>query len=272
MKINKIFLMAGLAMMSFFVSSCSDDDEDYTPGKPAGSYNITFGEQSTVVLSLEDSSFPITLTRADAGAAVTVPVEAVSVPSFMSVPETVTFESGATEATINVSVGSEMEAFVDYTVILQIAEEYTNPYKVQDLAPRFTATVYKEDYKHYATATYYDDFWYGDSWEQEIEYSEYMDLYRVKMNPETEYSWTFYFKWDGKKEAGSKFAITDNNGKENTAAQPTGLVHSSYGAVSATWSKADASGWDNDEQGLLIPWKWTVSAGSFGVYYHVIYL
>lgn len=271
MKINKIFLMAGLAMMSFFVSSCSDDDDDYAPGKPAGSYNITFGEQSTVVLALDDTSFPITLTRTDAGSAVTVPVEIISAPGFISVPQTVTFDSGATEATINVSVGSEMEAFVDYTLILQIAEEYTNPYKEQELASRYTATVFKEDYKHYATVEYYDDFWYEDSWEQEVEYSEYLDLYRVKMNPETEYNWTFYFKWDGKKEAGSSFAITDSNGKSNTAAQATGLVYGSYGTVFAAWSNDDFTGWDDDEQGLLIPWLWTVSVAPFGVYYHVIY-
>ena len=49
MKINKIFLMAGLAVMGLVATSCGDDDDNYTPGKPAGNNNVVFINQAGVI-------------------------------------------------------------------------------------------------------------------------------------------------------------------------------------------------------------------------------
>ena len=48
MKLNKIFLMAAALLAAVF-ASCSDDDS-YSPGAQAGSYDVSFASQANQVL------------------------------------------------------------------------------------------------------------------------------------------------------------------------------------------------------------------------------
>ncbi|MBQ2196537.1 MAG: hypothetical protein II407_06320, partial [Prevotella sp.] len=68
---------------------------------------------------------------------------------------------------------------------------------------------------------------------------------------------------------GKSITPCTSEGKAYTGAITTGLVHPSYGAVSATWVKDD-SGYDADEDAYYVNYEWTVSAGSFGTGYNLI--
>ena len=268
MKFNKIFLIAAVALAGIF-TSCSDDD-DYSVGKQAGSYNVTFAEQSNVTVGPNDSSFDVTLKRTSTSGSLTVPIEKIQVPEGFVVPESATFADGDSLTTISIAVPSDMAYFTDYTFCIAVAEEYTNPYLAQDTYGRYQVTTVKEDYVTYATATFEDTFWYEDSWDVTIEYSAIADLYRIKGLWADGYD--FYFKWNGKDDADQVFYFTDKNGTKATKFT-TGLVSSSYGDISCTNMGTTNNPSDETEtfagcyEGVFyIPFKFTVSAGSFGTY------
>ena len=248
MKINKIFLLAAMALTGMGLASCSSDD-DFTPGKPAGSNNVYFTNQAAQALDLSASSFTITLGRADAGSALSVPLKQLQVDPVFTVPATAEFAAGATETEVTIQISGDAEPFTDYQLRLAIPEEYTSPYIQQDDVPELNILVHKEDYKDWAEVEYYDDFWMEDSWEDVLQYSATLDLYRIAPWVAGNY---LYFK-------------------TYTGANVTGLVHSSYGAVSATWDTSSGfSGYVADEDTYYVLFKWTVSAGSFGSYYNTI--
>ena len=178
MKINKIFLLAAMALTGFGFASCSDDDS-YSPGKPAGSNNVYFVDEADQVLDLTATSFTIKVGRADAGSALSVPLKQVQVASVFTVPATVEFAAGQSETDVTIQMSADAEPFTDYQLRLAIPEEYTSPYKQQANVPEMSIRVHKEDYKDYAAVEYYDDFWYEEAWDDVLQYSATLDLYRI---------------------------------------------------------------------------------------------
>ncbi|MFA6832187.1 MAG: hypothetical protein WCR36_07955, partial [Bacteroidaceae bacterium] len=146
MKSNKIFLLVVIVFVSVFATSCSDDD-NYVPGKETGAYNVYFKNESNVTMGLSDKSFNITIARSNKNGELTVPLKHVRVPDCFKAPESVTFANGDTVETITVTVTDSMKVFVNYSLDLQIPEEYTNQYKKQSVYPAVNMTVHKEDYK-----------------------------------------------------------------------------------------------------------------------------
>lgn len=71
MKLNKIFLMAAALLAAVF-ASCSDDDS-YSPGAQAGSYDVSFASQANQVLGKTATEFTITLHRSNGSGELTVP-------------------------------------------------------------------------------------------------------------------------------------------------------------------------------------------------------
>ena len=265
MKINKIFLLATMALVSMGIASCSSDD-DYAPGKPAGSNDVYFTNEASQAIELTATSFTITLGRADAGSAISVPLVQRQVASVFTVPATAEFAAGQTETEVTIQVSSEAEPFTDYQLRLAIPEEYTSPYKknANGYVPEMNIFVHKEDYKDYAKVFYYDEFWNEEGWEDVIQYSSTLDLYRIA--PFAEGYW-MYFKID----EGKDITVCTAEGKKYTGATATGLSHSSYGAISASWDTASGfSGYSAEDDTYYILYKWTVAAGSFGSYYNTI--
>lgn len=261
MKINKIFLLAGLAVMSLAATSCSSDDDDYQKGPEAGSQNVGFYNTSNVTLALTATSFDVELKRANTSGELTVPVEVIEASSVLSVPATVTFASGSETATLSVGVSGEAQPYESYTLKLRIPGEYTDPYKVQDFYSLYGATIMKEDYKPYATADY-TSWFFEDTWEVGIEYSEYLDLYRIKGLFVDGYD--YFFKLGDKAEDGSiPMTMCTSDGKK-LSSQACGYVHATYGMVSSKWLSSNFTGYDPTENAFFIPFQWTVSAGSFG--------
>lgn len=265
MKLNKLFILVAALVLAVF-TSCKDEDK-FEPGKPAGSYDVTFSDGSNVVLASDATSFDVVLIRDSANLAgeLTVPVEVVNAGAFTVSDAKATFTAGSAEAKISVSVPADMKYNTNYPITLRIPEKYTNPYKENITYPMYNVNVLKEDYAVVATAIYYDAFWFEDQWDVEIEYSPSQDLYRVKDVMAEGYN--MYFTWDQESEA---VVITNSEGKAASRWYP-GIFHKNYGEVAAdcaTYADYFCSYVDEEDGSLNIylPFKWVVSADSFGVY------
>ena len=239
--------------------SCQKEDNPYTPGEPANSngYNVYFSAEnpSSFVIGLSDNQFTIIVDRENGGSALSVPIECSSESDIFNFPASIDFAAGEITKEITISF-SGADPFVSYSFELKIPEEYTNPYKLVEGYPAFSASMLQEDYKVVATGTWYDDFWTGETWAQELEYSELQDMYRFSNVWDEGYGFTF--KWD---KSTNKFSSLPGK-------METGIVSSSYGMISAT-----AVSFEYDAEGNEIDmlFKWTVSAGSFGNYYNIFY-
>jgi len=264
MKINKIFMLATMALVSMGIASCSSDD-DYAPGKPAGSNDVYFTNEASQALELTATSFTITLGRADASSALSVPLKQRQVDPVFTVPATAEFAAGQTETEVTIQISSEAEPFTDYHLRLAIPEEYTSPYKAGDpkMVPELNIYIHKEDYKDYAKVLYDDQFWYEESWEDVIQYSATLDLYRIA--PFAEGAWMYYKIVEGK-----SITPCTSAGKAYSGAITTGITHSTYGPVSATLDPSSPSGYSAEDDAYYVFYQWTVAAGSFGSGYNVI--
>ncbi len=257
MKSLKYFLISAVAL--FALAACTQEDP-YKPGDPTNTNgnNIYFSEKNpgSIVLGLAENSFTVTIERENSSNAVSVPLKAYSTSTVFTVPSSVDFAAGETSKDITVQFAGA-DPFVNYVLNISIPEEYTYQYKDQSVYPAFAVTVLQEDFKVIHSGTYYDDFWWEESWDQDLEYSELKDAYRLSD------LWTagagFEFTWD--KSTGK---VVVNGGNKLS----TGIVHSSYGLISA---QDQGSFYDADDDAIYFPFKWTVSAGSFGTYYNVFY-
>ena len=256
MKSLRYILISAVAL--FALVSCAQE-EPFKPGDPTNKNgnNIYFSANNaaSLVLGLADNTFTVTIERENASNAVSVPLNSYSYSTVFTVPTSVDFAAGETSKDITVGFNGA-EPFVNYVLNISIPEEYTYQYKDQNVYPAYSVTVLQEDFKVIHTGTYYDDFWWEEAWEQPLEYSELSDTYRLSD------LWTpgygFKFKWDGKSEK-----VEVLGGKMST-----GIVHSTYGLISATPQDCF---YDADDNAIYFPFQWTVSAGSFGVYYNVFY-
>ena len=262
MKINKIFLLAAMALTGMGLASCSSDD-DFTPGKPAGSNNVYFTNQAAQALDLSASSSTITLGRADAGSALSVPLKQLQVDPVFTVPATAEFAAGATETEVTIQISGDAEPFTDYQLRLAIPEEYTSPYIQKDDVPELNIFVHKEDYVLYATGTFNENVLFGNSWEQTIEYSATLDVFRMPGVFASGTNW--YFLWNEKSGDDCEFSWCNASGKA-VSKFDTGYVHSSYGMIAANDISDDKTfvGYDADDNTFYFPLEFTVSAGSFG--------
>lgn len=260
MKINKIFLMAGLAVMGLMTTSCSDDD-DYQKGPEAGTYNVGFVNQSNQILGLTDTQFTVELRRTNPSGELTVPLEIVQSASVLTAPTSVTVANGSETATLTIAVSNDAQAFVEYPITIRIPAEYTNPYAQQEMYPMLAISALKEDYKVSAKADF-TSWFFEDTWEVEIEYSDYLQMYRIKDLYEQGYN--YYYKLGEKTGDGSISMTMCNSDGTKLSKQASGYVHSSYGMVSTTWLSTEFTGYDPADDAYYIPFQWTVSAGSFG--------
>ena len=104
------------------------------------------------------------------------------------------------------------------------------------------------DYQPLGTGTYASNF-FGDTWDVEVEYSEVGNRYRIAD------CW-----YDG---YGFAFSPNGSNVTIYPSKVETGYVHRTYGMVSATDT---GSTYDEATKTFTFAFKWTVAAGSFGVY------
>ncbi len=198
------------------------------------------------------------------------------VPEFIDLPKDVTFADGSATATVTIAIGEDMGLFTDYQLSFRIPEEYTNAYAGDGKSPIFNITIKKEDYKVVANGIYQAAVYYTDeegnpvAWDQPVEYSEIMSLYRMPNCMVNGTHW--YFAFNGSDE----FTFTTKDG-EPTTKFLTGIVNSVYGAVAATLLTAypygyNPAGPEGTEGYFKFPLQYTVSAGSFGYDYEYLFI
>lgn len=152
MKIFKSSLLALLAITGAAMTSCSDDN-NYTAGLPSdGAY---FGESaSKVEFSLDNTSFPVTVSRTSAQADATVSIASVDESGLFTIPTSVTFSGNELSATINIGYDPEkVEQDVNYSITLTVtpATEYgISTYSFTAVSPSPWTSLGK--------CTYTDDF------------------------------------------------------------------------------------------------------------------
>ena len=258
MKINKIFLMAGIAMMSFMATSCGDDD-DWNPGASTNSQklNVYLDTEENVALPLDGNSFDVRFVRNNTSGELTIPVNfATPTPEiFTNVPSSVTFPSGAEEATITITCKSDIEVFHTYRATITIDEQYTTQYADEETnCPKAELNIVKEDFQPFKKGTYYSQFFETEEPETVLEYSELKGVYRFK-HVAADQTYTFVVD-------------EENNIIVNEANIVTAYVHPTYGVITANRTKKPSL--IEVEDGVTtyyINFEYTVSAGSFGDYY-----
>ena len=115
-KILKFSYMVLLSLMAFAISSCTSD-YDYT-GAPKVANEVYFSntQESTIQLSKSNSSFDITLHRVSKDGELTVPLTyTAGEGSIFTVPSSVTFADGETEAPIKVTYNPDDVKYGTYT-------------------------------------------------------------------------------------------------------------------------------------------------------------
>jgi len=259
--INKLFIvLAGATALTF--ASCGDDN-DYTPGAATNTeeINVYFdpANNSSLALGPDDSEFTITISRNKADKAISVPLSVSEVNAHLfTVPQQVDFSSGESTKEITIKVSNEVKMFITYQLSIAVDPSFTIPYAESDVFPRVELNIVKEDYKPYATGTYYSEFWGDDDGnlletKVTMEYSEIQDNYRLS-NCWGEGTGRVIFTWDG---ANSVELV------ENSIA--VGLNADDYGAVTAVATEEPCT-YDVSTKTFTFPFEWTVSAGSFGEY------
>ena len=183
-KYSLMLLTAGLVL-----SSCGDTYE-YTPAQAPAGAQVYFSNEmaETIELSKSQSSFKVTVLRANTAGELSVPVTA-TMPdgSIFKVPATVTFADGASSADLVITYNPDELNYGDYTdITLQIGDEAnTTPYGVSAYSFKAGATAWVP----MGTGQYRDDLftsWYAiDNLVYEVEIEKNVveeGLYRV-VNP-----------------------------------------------------------------------------------------
>lgn len=269
MKFNKSTLIVALMACGLGFTAC-DDKNEYVPGAPAGEYNIGFNSQENLVLDFDQTELIVELSRSNTEGELKVPVEGLIVPECMSLPKEAVFADGSATAAITVAIGDGMKPFTDYQLSFKVPEKYTNAYAENGKSPIYNVTLKKEDYKVVANGEYEASVLYEDSWEQTVEYSAMMDLYRLPNCFANGTHW--YFAFDG----GNGFTFTDKDG-EPVSKFLCGVTHSSYGAITTNVVGGNPIGYVNGgvqgaEGYFRFPLQYTVSAGSFGAGYEYLFI
>ena len=271
---NKIkFALVSLALVLGF-TACNKNDYEYEPGKEAATDELAlyFDDEEDLTLAITDTEVEITLNRVNTEGELTVPLIVNTAPDFVTVPETATFAAGEDKTTVKLTIGEGMEAFTKYLIKISIPEEYTQPYDVDSGSPVYSFTITKEDFATVAKGVFTSTVAWKSSWENDLEFSNFLNLYRF---PDLIASGThIYFHFDMDAEGNQEFYFTDASGNHITKFS-TGYIHPSYGEMTATVNEGYDMGYDefvDEETGQPVNefywvWKITVSAGSFGENY-----
>ncbi len=247
---NKIFKFALCAVVALGFTACTEE-VDYTPATPSNVNDQVYflaSNSATPVMDKADTQFTVLVGRDNGSSAQSVPLKITNpTPDIFTVPETIEFAAGETEKELVILTSEKIEYCKPYYLKLEIPEEFTNPYNVQDNHPSVIMNVVKEDYEPYATGTYTSNF-FGGSWAQDMEYSPATDMYRFPNLYADGYH--YVFSWDGSKIKAAKSKVE------------SGYVHKTYGMCSIT---TEATQYNANSNAFLFQFKWTIPDGrTFG--------
>ena len=184
MKLNKIFLLAGIAAAGV-LASCSDDD--YEQGAVATGNQlqaVTFGNDNIFSAELDPSdptSITITVQRdaEHAATAASVPLKVVSnTDDVFEVPATAEFAAGSTETTVTVTFDNS-EIGVPYSCEIAIDDAYVNPYVS---VKTYAIDIQRVKWNSLGLCEYYDTFTNYFGYYVEIQQRDGTNTFRL-LNP-----------------------------------------------------------------------------------------
>lgn len=262
-KFNIIFLAVGLLLVG-----CKDEEilRDPSPAANPNSSNVYFSTTNNTnpVLALDQQSFKVYVIREKKAAAqdVTLSIADANVAIF-DVPSKVSFPAGIDSAALEIKV-KDMELMKKYKLAITIDPEQSRPYAIQAVYPRLDLNVLKEDFAPFAEGTFVSEF-FEDSWPLTLEYSPATKIYRLQDAWGVE-TYDLTFKWDEKVKPGEVNIIGSLNAAKDHISIKTGVIDADYGLVTANYPVANKNYYSSATKTFTFPVKWTVSAGSFGVY------
>lgn len=175
MKLNKIFLLAGIALAGVF-AACSDDD-DYEKGAVASGnqlQTVTFGAKNIYSAELDPAdptTYTITVYRDSAlmDQAATIPLKVlVNTDSVFVVPANVSFAAGEAEAQFIVTY-DKAKIGSPYTLEVAIADDsYINPYSAATYTS-YVLNIQRVKWNKIGLGTFNDTFLNGAAYYVEIE-------------------------------------------------------------------------------------------------------
>lgn len=185
---NKYLYMSLLGIAGL-MASCGDD-EDYTAGEqmPADCPALTFGADNTLSEELDPSAPTATTIKVYRGNTSSDATYTINVLSnsddIFSVPQTVSFASGAAEANVEVTFNGA-EVGKSYTLEIGLNDADVDAYS-SDTFTSFVYTFVRVKWNTVGTGQWLDGFWYGFWSEVEIqERDDAPGTYRIK-NPYTD--------------------------------------------------------------------------------------
>lgn len=148
MKKTRFIILATVlsGFMAVALTSCSDSDDNYSPGdEPTvsgnGVYFSSSNEVEFVKADGDEKSVTVLVERDNTEGELTVPITVVSkTDNIDEVSSEVVFADGESEAEVTVTY-TDLET--SPSCELEIPEEYTNPYTEKDGFYRFTVSIYR---------------------------------------------------------------------------------------------------------------------------------
>lgn len=233
------------------MAGCSDWDDtvESSPEVSEGNPAVRFINENPSTFEhdpLVSTSFTLTVTRDDETNALEVPVVVVeNQENGFVIPNSVSFAAGSKTADLVVSIADGAPKGIELALEIKIDDASSNPYRTEYAT--YYGKIVISDWADYSAGTYYS-WWYEESFAQALQYSPAKEQYRFR-NLMSE-GVHFVFTWDGENEITPVPKTIE-----------TGMVHSTYGMVSAT---TNAASYDAGTKTFTFTRKWTVSAGSFG--------
>lgn len=184
MKLNQIFLLAGIVAAGTLASCSSDDYEAGAPATGNQLQAVTFGEDNIVSVEVAPTdpttyTFSVYRDESMSAEAASVPLKVITNTSdIFEVPATVNFAAGSDEAEVTVTY-PKAEIGVTYNLEVEIDEAYVNPYKS---SPMYALELSRVQWNSIGTG-YWWDGWYEDIFEVEIQQRDDQPLMYRCTNP-----------------------------------------------------------------------------------------
>lgn len=174
--IKKIFGALAATVVAFTLTSCGNDNPEYTPASAETTAQVYFsGDASTTIeLSLSETSFEVPVYRAVTSGSVTVPLTVTASEDLYDIPSSVSFADGESETSIVITYDPDELEYDNYTdITIEIGEDYATQYGLSSYS--FSVGV-PAPWESLGNCTYTDDFittFYGvDNLEYEVEIQE----------------------------------------------------------------------------------------------------
>lgn len=277
MKLNKIFLgLIGMAALT--MASCSDKDEYEWASVSGPQVYFSDALPSQYEIDPAGTTFNVPISRADASNSLTVNLTSTTANPMYSVPSSVTFDAGQTEANIPVSYDAtkiEYGRYDDITITVADDSQAT-PWGIKEFTFKAGVTDWGPWQKWNATGTAdytYSVYWAGEDPDLKFVYRHNMiktNLYQFKLS-----NWGSGVDvvWDYDEETGivsvaPQFVVVNSTYGDVTVAD-----YCYYQTNVKNNPTTSPTGYFNKEQGILAcPVSYYVSAGSFGADWEYIYI